>query len=207
MPTYPFHWAPTGLLTIRQLRAKGLRPGGQQIVAQILWRHRKYRRVAYLYREDLALPKRQATPAQLAAIDRALRARRICPTCGREKTYYIPRSKGECNDCAARWDPMTAALRHLPPGVNRSLTPKRPRRVVENDEYAAFVRRVLRAYSRRVAVGDIEALTGMATIAGEIDTAMREAITGLRARHGYSWADIAPASRRHPPGRPATLRR
>ena len=65
IPTYPFHWAPSGLLTIRQLRAKGLRPGGQDVVAQILWRHRKHRRVAYLYREDLALPKRQATPAQL----------------------------------------------------------------------------------------------------------------------------------------------
>ncbi len=86
---------------------------------------------------------------------------------------------------------MTAALRQLPPGVNSSLTPKRSRRVVENDEYAAFLRRVIRAYSRRVATGDIEALTGMATVAGEIDTAMREAITGLRARHGYSWADIA----------------
>ena len=103
IPTYPFHWAPSGLLTIRQLRAKGLRPGGQQIVAQILWRHRKTRRVAYLYREDLALPKRQATPAQRVAIARALRARRICPTCGIEKTYYIARSKGECNDCADRW--------------------------------------------------------------------------------------------------------
>ena len=79
--------------------------------------------------------------------------------------------------------------------------------MVENDEYAAFLRRVIRAYSRRVAAGDIEAITGMAAIADQIDTAMREAITGLRARHGYSWADIAPAARRHPPGRPATLRR
>jgi len=86
---------------------------------------------------------------------------------------------------------MTAAPRYLPPAVNKSLTPKRPRRVVENDEYAAFLRRVIRAYSRRIATGDIEALTGMAEIATEIDTAMREAITGLRTRHGYSWADIA----------------
>jgi len=85
----------------------------------------------------------------------------------------------------------TTALRYLPSAVNRPLTPKRPRRVVENDEYAAFVRRVIRAYSRRVAAGDIEALTDMATIADEIDTAIHEAITGLRARHGYSWADIA----------------
>ena len=38
LPTYPYHWAPDGLLTIRQLRDKGLRPGGQAIAAQILWR-------------------------------------------------------------------------------------------------------------------------------------------------------------------------
>jgi hypothetical protein len=104
LPTYPYHWAPAGLLTIRQLRARGLRPGGQDIVAQILWRHRKQRRIAYLYREDQAKPKRTATTAQLGAIAKALRARRTCPTCGSEKPYCIPRSKGECNDCAARWD-------------------------------------------------------------------------------------------------------
>jgi CRISPR/Cas system-associated endonuclease Cas1 len=103
-PTYPYHWAPPGLLTIRQLRARNLRPGGQDIAAQILWRHRRQRRVAYLYREDQAKPKRTATTAQLAAIAKALRARRTCPICGTEKPYCIPRSKGECNDCAARWE-------------------------------------------------------------------------------------------------------
>ena len=30
LPTYPFHWAPRHLYTTRQLRAQGLRPGGQQ---------------------------------------------------------------------------------------------------------------------------------------------------------------------------------
>jgi hypothetical protein len=99
LPTYPYHWAPAGLLTLRQLRAKGLRPGGQDITAQILWRHRRQRRVAYLYREALAMPKRQASPAQLAAIAKALAARRTCPSCGAEKPYYIPRSRGECLDC------------------------------------------------------------------------------------------------------------
>jgi hypothetical protein len=78
--------------------------------------------------------------------------------------------------------------RHLS-AVNTSLTPKRPRRVVENDEYAAFLRRVIRAYSRRVAAGDIEATADMATTAEQMDTAMRDAITGLR-QIGYSWADI-----------------
>ena len=97
IPTYPYHWAPKHLYTTRQLRARGLRPGGQSPTAQILWR--RGLRVAYLYRADLALPRRQATPAQLAAIGKALRARRTCPTCGIEKPYYIPRSLGECPDC------------------------------------------------------------------------------------------------------------
>lgn len=100
LPTYPYHWAPKGLLTVRQLRAQGLRPGGQQPAAQIIWRNGK--RVAYLYLTALALPKRTATPAQLTAIAAAMRARRTCPTCGQEKTYCIPHSRGECNDCAGR---------------------------------------------------------------------------------------------------------
>jgi len=69
------------------------------------------------------------------------------------------------------------------------LTPKRRRRQIENDEYAAFVRRILRASSRRVGDGDVEALALMLGLAEEIDTAMGEAIKGLRAC-GYSWAEI-----------------
>src|SRR5258708_40012323 len=93
LPTYPWKFAPDGLLTLRQLRAKGLRPGGQDISAQILWRHHRQRRVAYLYREDISMPKRQATAAQLAAIGKALQARRTCPACGTEKPYSTPRSR------------------------------------------------------------------------------------------------------------------
>jgi hypothetical protein len=69
-------------------------------------------------------------------------------------------------------------------------TPKRRTRVVENDQYAAFLRRVIAAYSRRVAAGDIEAITGMAALGDHLDHAIRDAITGLRS-YGYSWADIA----------------
>ena len=76
------------------------------------------------------------------------------------------------------------------PPVNNSLTANRRRRVVENDEYAAFLGRVIAAYSGRVATGDIEAITDLASLADQVDTAIREAITGLRAT-GYSWADIA----------------
>lgn len=85
--------------------------------------------------------------------------------------------------------------------VNQALTlqpssgdsrPAKPRRrdVVENDEYAAFVRRIIRAYARRVADGDVEALRDMTGLSALLDDAISEAVKGLRA-HGYSWTDIA----------------
>jgi hypothetical protein len=85
---------------------------------------------------------------------------------------------------------MTAPLAGSRSTVNRSLTPNRRRRVVENDDYAQFLHRVIRAYSRRVARGDIDAITDMTGLAEAIDTAIADAIIGLRG-HGYSWADIA----------------
>jgi hypothetical protein len=100
LPTYPWRYAPTTLATRRQLRRAGLRPAGQPISAQILWRHNGKRRVAYLYPIPGAKAKRTATPAQRAAIDKALTARRTCGTCQTEKDYYIPRRYGECLDCA-----------------------------------------------------------------------------------------------------------
>jgi hypothetical protein len=57
LPTFPFRLAPDGYATRRQLRARGLRPAGQPVAAQLLWRSRKVRgevRCAYLYRLDLA---------------------------------------------------------------------------------------------------------------------------------------------------------
>lgn len=84
----------------------------------------------------------------------------------------------------------TITTREPRSAVNQRLTPKRRRRHVENDNYAAFLRRVIRAYSRRVAAGDIDAITNMAAMSEEIDAAIRQAIVGLR-RSGYSWADIA----------------
>jgi hypothetical protein len=73
--------------------------------------------------------------------------------------------------------------------VRNSLTRKRRRPAVENDEYSAFARRVIRAYSRRVAAGDIDAIADMTRLADDLDHAIRDAITGLRGC-GYSWADI-----------------
>jgi hypothetical protein len=85
--------------------------------------------------------------------------------------------------------PSPAARPAGPDTVKNPLTPRCSGRVVENDEYAAFARRVLRAYSRRIALGDIEALTLLVILADDLDEATRRAITGLR-ESGYSWAEI-----------------
>ena len=82
------------------------------------------------------------------------------------------------------------AIPGRPDTVKTTLTSNRRTRLVENDQYAAFARRILRAYARRVADGDVEALALMLGLSAEIDDAISQAVTGLRA-FGYSWADIA----------------
>jgi hypothetical protein len=84
---------------------------------------------------------------------------------------------------------MTAPCPEPQSNVKPSLTPNRSRPVVENDEYAAFLRRVIRAYGRRIAAGDIDALADAITLSWQLDNSIRTAISGLRER-GYSWADI-----------------
>jgi hypothetical protein len=86
-------------------------------------------------------------------------------------------------------DPSPPASPAGPNTVKTRLTPGPARRLVENDDYAAFTRRILRAYARRVADGDVEALIAMTGLAQEIDAAIGQAVTGLRA-FGYSWAEI-----------------
>ncbi|MFJ4794820.1 RRQRL motif-containing zinc-binding protein [Kitasatospora purpeofusca] len=102
MPTYPWRMAPPGLLTRRQLRALGLRPGGQPVAAQLLWRSRltKDPRPAYLYRVALAKPVRPMTPGRRRALAAANRARRTCVTCGTDAGYVLPAHLGTCLPCA-----------------------------------------------------------------------------------------------------------
>ncbi|TCR24199.1 RRQRL motif-containing zinc-binding protein [Streptomyces sp. BK205] len=101
IPTWPWRCAPDGLETRRQLRARGLRPGGQPIAGQILRpRYRRGPLVAYLYRLDKALPVRPMTPAKQRALARAMRARRTCPQCRTDAGYVIPSSLGVCVPCA-----------------------------------------------------------------------------------------------------------
>ncbi|MDT0570555.1 RRQRL motif-containing zinc-binding protein [Streptomyces sp. DSM 3412] len=101
IPTYPWRYAPDDLATRRQLRIRGLRPGGQDIAAQILRpRRRREPLTAYLYRVDLARPVRPMTPARWAALAKANAARRRCPECGRDAGYVIPPTLGACVTCA-----------------------------------------------------------------------------------------------------------
>jgi hypothetical protein len=79
--------------------------------------------------------------------------------------------------------------------VKSALTPKlrkRTRREVETNQFGAFVRRILLAYGRRVAAGDVEALRSLTAISAEVDAVTRLAVAGLRGKpYGYSWAEIA----------------
>ena len=93
---------------------------------------------------------------------------------------------------AAR-DHGSGLARHHAAGSTNTVKPRwtahRARRVAENDDYAAFARRILAAYARRVGDGDVEALTAMTALAADLDEAIGQAVTGLRAV-GYSWAEI-----------------
>lgn len=75
-----------------------------------------------------------------------------------------------------------SALQSVKPG----LTPKRVR---ETPEYAAFARRALRAYGRRVAEGDEVDLQEMLLLRIEVEQAIETAVRGQR-RAGQSWAYI-----------------
>ena len=65
---------------------------------------------------------------------------------------------------------------------NPGLSRVRRRDVVENDEYAAFTRRIVRAHARRVAAGDVEALSDMVRLIADVESAITEAVDGLRIK-------------------------
>lgn len=78
IPVYQWRCAPDHLRTRRQLAAQGLRPNGQDIAGRV---ERPRRRgeplTAYLYDIRLAAAKREASPAQRAALERATRERQL----------------------------------------------------------------------------------------------------------------------------------
>ena len=64
--------------------------------------------------------------------------------------------------------------------------------VVENKEFNAFARRIIRAYGKRVANGDVDALPELIQLAASLDEAITHAVQGLRAEpYNYSWTEIA----------------
>ncbi|MET9386483.1 RRQRL motif-containing zinc-binding protein [Streptomyces sp. NPDC002928] len=101
LPVFRWRLAPDGLATRRQLRARNLRPGGQDVAAQLERPRRRGRPplVAYLYRVDLAQPVRPMTPGRWRAHAAMMRARRTCPACRRDAGYVIPTSLGTCVPC------------------------------------------------------------------------------------------------------------
>ena len=110
IPTYPWRLAPDGYATRRQLRARGLRPGGQPIAAQVLRpRYRRGPLTAYLYRVDRAKKVRPMTAAKWRALAKAMLARRTCPVCRADAGYVIPGSLGMCVPCAYPDDEQCAA--------------------------------------------------------------------------------------------------
>ncbi|MET9526744.1 RRQRL motif-containing zinc-binding protein [Streptomyces coeruleorubidus] len=100
LPVFRWRLAPDGYATRRQLRARDLRPGGQDVAAQLERpRHRRGPLVAYLYRIDLAKPVRPMTPGMWRAHEAMMRARRTCPECQTDAGYVIPPSLGMCVTC------------------------------------------------------------------------------------------------------------
>jgi hypothetical protein len=86
---------------------------------------------------------------------------------------------------------MTGPRFDDPNSVKAALTAKRRNRSrVANDDYGAFVRRIVAAHGRSIAAGDVERLRDLVAVAEDVDRATDMAVAGLR-QHGYSWAEIA----------------
>jgi hypothetical protein len=71
---------------------------------------------------------------------------------------------------------------------------RRTRAPIEATDYAAMMRRMLKAHGRRVADADVEDLAELMELQPILEEAIAYAITESRARHGRSWTDIARAA-------------
>ncbi|MFK0223258.1 RRQRL motif-containing zinc-binding protein [Streptomyces vinaceus] len=120
---------PEGLLTRRQLREKGLSPGGHDPVAVLRCKYCAFRpdqscnhpTRGWLYDTSLARPKRVPTLAQEWALDRAMAARQTCPvpTCGRRYVFCLPlKTLGSCLECA-EGTPADPSSYFAPPANHR----------------------------------------------------------------------------------------
>ena len=89
------------LATRRQLRALGLRPGGQEPVALLYFRCRPAAKLVFaeLFLIEHAKPVRPMTEAMWRAVRKALAARRTCRQCGELCSVELPRSNRICEPC------------------------------------------------------------------------------------------------------------
>ncbi|MDX2971097.1 RRQRL motif-containing zinc-binding protein [Kribbella solani] len=98
LPEFRFGQAPASLSTRRQLRERGMSRGGQEPFARLTWK--RDRRFAWLYVDDKAKAKRTPSDKQLAAINKALAARKVCAECG-PVDHFVRTTDRLCGDCHA----------------------------------------------------------------------------------------------------------
>ena len=98
LPEFRFGQAPAGLSTRRQLRERGLSRGEQEPFAKLTWR--RDRRFAWLYVDAKARAKRTPSDKQLAAVNKALAARKVCAECGPVE-HFVRTTDQLCGDCHA----------------------------------------------------------------------------------------------------------
>lgn len=60
----------------------------------------------------------------------------------------------------------------------------------DHSRFHAMLRRMIRAYARRVTAGSPEDLAEMVTLRAYLESGITTAVQGLRAQ-GYSWAEVA----------------
>lgn len=66
----------------------------------------------------------------------------------------------------------------------------RAKRVRETPEYAAMVRRIIRAHGRRVGDADEVDLAELVAMRDVLEAAIADAVEGQRTRWGRSWTEI-----------------
>lgn len=96
LPEFRYGQAPSGLSTRRQLRERGLSHGGQEPFARLTWK--RERRFAWLYVDERARAKRTPSDKQLAAVNKALAARKVCAECG-PVDHFVRTTDRLCGDC------------------------------------------------------------------------------------------------------------
>lgn len=68
------------------------------------------------------------------------------------------------------------------------------KKTYETTDYAAMMRRMMKAHGRRVADGDVEDLAELMELQTYLDLIVRGAVQAQREDQGKSWTDIARAA-------------